>query len=69
MNILSDKYFQTVFEWLVLHGSLLQILLEHGDFLNTDISPGSLATYLGCDGTFKYEFVANLQQSLSMKEL
>jgi len=25
------------------------LLLEHGEFLNTDISQGSVATYLRCD--------------------
>jgi len=39
----------------VLHGSLLQLLLEHCDFLNIDISQGSVATRLRCGGTFKYE--------------
>jgi len=43
----------------VLHGSLLQLLLEHCDYLNIDISQGSVARYLTCDGIFKYEFVAN----------
>ena len=43
----------------VLHGSLLQLLLEHCDFLNIDISQGSVAT-LKCGGIFKYELVANL---------
>jgi len=52
-----------------LHGSLLQLLLDYCDFLNTDISHGSAATYLRCDGVFKYEFVANLSLSLSVKEL
>ena len=31
-------------------GSLLQLLFEHGDFLNIDISQGSVATGLGCGG-------------------
>ena len=38
----------------VLHGSLLQLLLEHCDFLNVDISQGSVATRLRCGGIFKY---------------
>jgi len=33
------------------------------------ISQGSVATYLRCGGIFKYEFVANLPVSLSVKEL
>ena len=42
----------------VLHGSLLQLLHEHCDFLNIDISQGSVATRLRCGGIFKYELVA-----------
>jgi len=38
-------------------------------FSDTDISQGSVATYLRCGGIFKYEFVANLPLSLSAKEL
>jgi len=30
--------------------SLLHLLLEHGDFLNTDISQDSVATRLACGG-------------------
>ena len=51
----------------VLPGSLLQLLLEHCDFLNIDILQGSVATYLRCGGIFKYEFVANLPMSLPVK--
>jgi len=39
----------------VLHGSLLQLLLEDCNFSNIDISQGSVATRLKCDGIFKYE--------------
>ena len=53
----------------VLHGSLLQLLLDHCDFLNMDISQGSVATRLRCGKIFKYEFVANLPVSLPVKEL
>ena len=52
----------------VSHGSLLQLLLEHCDFLNIDISQGSVATRLRCGGIFKYELVANLPVSLPVKE-
>ena len=48
--------------------SLLQLLLEYCDFLNIDISRGSVATYLSCSGIFKDQFVANLQRSLRVKE-
>jgi len=40
-----------------LHNSLLHLLLKNGDFLNTDISQGSVATRLGCGGVFVYDFV------------
>ena len=46
---------------------MLHLLLEHGDFLNMDISQGSVATYFRCSGAFKYDFVANLPLSLPSK--
>jgi len=52
----------------VLHGSLLKLLLEHCDFLNTDIIQGSVATRLRCGGIFKHELVANLLVSLPVRE-
>ena len=52
MLISPDIYFKTVFEWLSLALSLLYLLLKNGDFLNTDISQGSVATRLGCGGVF-----------------
>ena len=48
--------------------SLLHLLLENSDFLNTDISQGSVATRLGCGGIFVYDFVTNFLQSLTVKE-
>jgi len=53
----------------VLHNSLLYLLLKNCDFLNTDISQGSVATRLGCGGIFTYEFVTNFLLSLTVKEL
>jgi len=50
-----------------LHYSLLDLLLKNGDFLNTDISQGSIATRLGCGGVFKYDFVTNFLLSLTVK--
>ena len=38
----------------MLRGSLFQLLFEHCDFLNTDISQGSVATYLRYGGIFKH---------------
>jgi len=37
-------------------------------FFDIHISQGSVATYLRRGGIFKYEFVANLQVSLPVKE-
>ena len=39
-----------------MHNSFLHLLLKNGDFLNTDISQGSVATRLGCGGVFVYDF-------------
>jgi len=52
----------------VLHGSLLQLLLEYCDFLIIDISQGSVATRLRCGGIFKYELVANIPVSQPVKD-
>ena len=52
----------------MLHSSLLHLLLNNGDFLNTDISQGSVATRLGCGGVFVHGFVTNFLLSLKVKE-
>jgi len=46
---------------------LLHLLLKNGEFLNTDISQGSVATRLGCGGVFVYDFVTNFLLSLTLK--
>jgi len=66
MLISPDIYFKPVFEWLSL--VLLHLLLKNGDFLNTDISQGSVATRLGCGGAFVYDFVTNFLLSPTVKE-
>ena len=38
-------------------------------FLNSDISQGSVATFVRCGGMFNVDVVANLLTSLSVKEL
>ena len=38
-----------------MHNSFLHLLLKNGDFLNTDISQGSVATRLGCGGVFVHD--------------
>jgi len=47
---------------------VLHLLLKNCDFFHTDISQGSIATYVRCGGIFQYDFVANLPLSLSLKE-
>ena len=44
------------------------LLLKNGDFLNTDISQGSVPTRLGCGEVFIYDFVTNFLLSLTVKE-
>ena len=64
--ISSDKYFETVF--FELQGVAIHLLLEHGDFLNIDISQGSVATRLRRGGIFKRYIIANLLLSLKVKK-
>ena len=51
-----------------LHGSLLQELHKHGNFLNINISQGSVATCFRYGGIFKGDFVATLLLSLKVEE-
>jgi len=53
----------------VLHGSLLQLLLQHCDFLNIDISQDIVATHLRCGGIFKYELVANFSSESTSERI
>ena len=43
--------------------------LEHGNFLNTDISQGSVVTQLNCGGIVNENFVANLLLNPLVNEL
>ena len=52
----------------VVDAHLLHLLLKNCDFLNTDISQGSVATHLVFGGVFKYSFVTNFLLSLTLKE-
>ena len=52
-----------------MHNSLLHLLLKNGDFLNTDISQGSVATRLGCGGVFIYHLVTNFLLSITVKKI
>ena len=51
-----------------MHGSLLHSGLEHGNFLNNDISQGSVATRLVCGGLFSNHFSTDLLLSLKVKQ-
>jgi len=42
--------------------------LEHGNFLSSDISQGSVVTQLRCGGIVNKVFVANLLLNLLVKE-
>jgi len=53
----------------VLHNSLLHLLLKNGDFLNTDISHGNVATQLGCGGVVAHDFVTNFLLRLTHTHL
>jgi len=52
-----------------LHDSLLYLLLKNGDFLSTDISQGSVATRLGCDGVFNITLLEIYYESNSERIL
>jgi len=58
------QIFWNSFEWRSLTWHLP---LEHGDFLNIDISQGSAATWLRRGEIFKYDFIGNLPLSLTVK--
>jgi len=53
---------------------MLRFIINHNtysdyhQFSDIHISQGSVATLLRYGGTFKYEFIANLALSLSVKE-
>jgi len=52
-----------------LHNSLLHLLLRNVDFLNTDISLGSVATRFGYGGVYVYDFVTNFLLSLNSERI
>jgi len=51
-----------------MHNSLFHLILKNVDFLNTDISQGSVATPLGPAAVCVYDFVRNFLLSLTVKE-
>ena len=50
-------------------GSLHDAVLEHGNFLNTDILKGRAVMCLQYDGIFNDYFTANLPVNLSVKKI
>jgi len=62
-----SEYF--CFEWLSLAWKFASLCSESLQFLSTNISQGSVATYLMCGGIFNYCFAGNLLLSLSVKEI
>ena len=58
-------------EYYFLHNSICftSLLLENCDFLNTDISQGSVATRIGYGGVIKHDFVAKLLPSPPVKNV
>jgi len=68
MLISPDIYLKQCLSGYVLHNSLLHLLLKNCDFLNTDISQGSVATRLWCGEVFARSFVTNFLLSLTVKE-
>jgi len=68
MLIYPDIYFKTVFEWLSLAQQFASLTPQELRFLKIDISQGSVETRFGCDGVFKYDFVANFLLCPTVKE-
>ena len=50
-------------------GCFIDSGLDHGIFLDSDISRGSVVTQLRCGEIISQGFVANLQVNLSVKEV
>ena len=58
LNIYQTNTLKQFVEWLSLTREFASIT-EHGDFLNIDISRGSVAKCLRRGGIFKYGFITN----------
>ena len=67
--IISQVYFNNDFGWLSLtwQFELFSPFVRH--FLNSDISLGSVATFIWYGGIFNVDFIANLLASLSVEVL
>jgi len=62
----GECFWATFFSGYVLYGSSLHSALQ---FLNTNISQGSVATWLRCGGIFNYYLARNVLLSLLVKEM
>jgi len=60
--------FSNDFKYLSLTCQFFYSVHEYGNFLNSDISQGSVATFVRCGEIFNADFVANLLMSLPVKE-
>jgi len=64
---MTARNFNNCSEWLSMTAYFIDSGLEHGNFLNSDISQGSVVTQLRCGGIINKGFVANILVNLSMK--
>jgi len=65
-----NKYiFHNEFEYLSLAWQIASLSPGTGQFFNSDISQGSVTTFVRCGGIFNDYIIANLLSSLSLKEL
>ena len=53
---------------LIVSRALVTFLSKNKQFLNKNISHGSVVTHLWCGGMFHNDFIANLPLSLSVKK-
>ena len=67
-TIKLTSIFLQLFEWLSLTSQFAALCHWTWQFLNTEISQGSVAKRLRCGGMFNDDFIANLLLSLPVKE-
>jgi len=67
---MTVRNFNNCSEWLnfCMTGCFIDSGLDHGIFLNSDVSQGSVVTQLRCDEIISQGFVANLLM-MSVKEV
>ena len=64
---MTVRNFNNCSEWLSF-ACFIYSGLEHGNFLDSDISQDSVVTQLRCGGIINKDLVANLLVNLSVKE-